>query len=37
MDQLHCVICCVLDNYDEIISDALEKQNRNGKNTSSLI
>ena len=29
--------CCVLDNYDRIISDALEKQNRNGKKTLSLI
>ena len=35
-DQLQCVICCVLDNYDMIISDPLEKQNRNGK-TRSLI
>ena len=31
VDQLHCVISCVLGNYDRIISDALEKQNRNGK------
>ena len=31
IDQLQCVICCVLGNYDRIISDALEKQNRNGK------
>ena len=26
-----CVICCFLGNYDRIISDALEKQNRNGQ------
>ena len=31
IDQLQCVICCVLGNYDTIISDALKKQNRNGK------
>ena len=31
IDQLQCVICCVLDNYDRITSSALEKQNRNGK------
>ena len=31
IDQLQCVICCVLDNYDRIISDPLEKQNRNRK------
>ena len=31
IDQLQCVICCVLDNYDRITSGALEKQNRNGK------
>ena len=37
IDQLQCVICCVHGNYDRIISDALEKQNRNGKNTRSLI
>ena len=37
IDQLKCVICCVLGNYNRIISDALEKQNRNGKNTRSLI
>ena len=37
IDQLQCVICFVLDNYDRIISDALGKQNRNGKNTRSLI
>ena len=30
-DQLQCVICCVLCNYDRIVSDALEKQNRNRK------
>ena len=30
-DQLQCVICCVLGNYDMIISDTLEKQNGNGK------
>ena len=36
-DQFQCVICCVLGNYDRIISDALEKQNRNGRNTRSLI
>ena len=34
IDQLQCVICCVLDNYDR---GALEKQSRNGKNTSNLI
>ena len=37
IDQLQRVICCVLGNYDKIISDTLEKQNRNGKNTRSLI
>ena len=37
MYQLQWVICCVLGNYDRIISDALEKQNWNGKNTRSLI
>ena len=37
IDQLQCVICCFLGNYDRTISDALEKQNRNGKNTRSLI
>ena len=37
IDQLQCVICCFLGNYDRIISDALEKQNRNRKNTRSLI
>ena len=37
IDHLQCVICCVLGNYDRIISDALEKQNQNGKNTRSLI
>ena len=31
IDQLQCVICCVLGNYDRIISDALEKQDINGK------
>ena len=31
IDQFQCVICCVLDNYDRIISDVLEKQDRNGK------
>ena len=31
IDQLQCVICCVLYNYDRITSSALEKQNRNGK------
>ena len=29
--QLQSVICCVLGNYDSNNSDALEKQNRNGK------
>ena len=33
IDQLQGVICCVLGNYDRIISDVLEKQNRNGKKT----
>ena len=37
IDQLQCVICRVLGNYDRITHDALEKQNRNGKNTSNLI
>ena len=38
IDQFQCVICCVLGNYDMIISDALEKQNQNGeKNARSLI
>ena len=37
IDQLQCVICCILGNYDRIISDVLEKQNWNGKNTRSLI
>ena len=37
IDQLQCVICCVFGNYDMIVSDALEKQNRNGKKTRSLI
>ena len=37
IDQLQRVICCFLGNYDRIISDALEKQNRNRKNTMSLI
>ena len=37
IDQLQCVICRVLGNYDRITSGALEKQNRNGKNTSNLI
>ena len=37
IDQLQCVICCVLGNYDMIINDALEKQIRNEKNTRSLI
>ena len=31
IDQLQCVICCVLRIYDMIISHALEKQNQNGK------
>ena len=31
IDQLQCVICCVLSIYDMIISHALEKQNQNGK------
>ena len=31
IEQLQCVICCFLGNFDRIISDALEKQNRNGK------
>ena len=31
IDQLQCVICCVLGNNDMIISDPSEKQNRNGK------
>ena len=31
IDQLQCVICRVLGNYDKITSGALEKQNRNGK------
>ena len=35
--QLQCVICCFLGNYDRIINDVLEKQNRNRKNTRSLI
>ena len=30
IDQLQCVICRVLGNYDRIASGALEKQNRNG-------
>ena len=33
IDQLQCVIWCVLSNYDMIISHALEKQNQNGKNS----
>ena len=33
IDQLQCVICCVLSIYDMIISHALEKQNQNGKNS----
>ena len=33
IDQLQCVICCVLSIYDMIISQALEKQNQNGKNS----
>ena len=33
IDQLQCVISCVLGNYDRIISDALKKQNWNGKKT----
>ena len=37
IDQLQCVICCFLGNHDRIISDVLEKQNRNRKNTRSLI
>ena len=31
IDQLQCVICCLLGNYDRIISDTLEKQYLNGK------
>ena len=31
IDQLQCVICFFLGNYDRIISDVLEKQNRNRK------
>ena len=31
IDQLQCVIYHVLGNYDRITSDALEKQNWNGK------
>ena len=31
IDQLQCEFWCVLGNYDRIISDAVEKQNRNGK------
>ena len=31
IDQLQCVICRVLGNYDKSTSGALEKQNRNGK------
>ena len=31
------MICCFFGNYDIIISDALEKQNQNRKNTRSLI
>ena len=37
IDQLQCVICWVLDNYDGIISDTLEKQNRDGKKPTCLI
>ena len=37
IDQLQSVICCVLGNYDRIISDALKKQNLDRKNTRSLI
>ena len=37
LDQLQCMICCFLGNYDRIICDALEKQSRNRKNTRSLI
>ena len=31
IDQLQCMICCLLGNDDRIISDALEKQNRKEK------
>ena len=31
IDQLQCVICRVLGNYDKITSGALDKQNWNGK------
>ena len=31
INQLQCVICRFLGNYDRITSDALEKPNRNGK------
>ena len=31
IDQLQSMICCVLSNYESIISDALEKQNRSRK------
>ena len=33
LDQLQCVICCVLSIHDMIISHALEKQSQNGKNS----
>ena len=33
IEQLQCVICCILGNYDMIISEALEKQNQNGQKT----
>ena len=33
IDQLQCVICSFLGNYDRIISDALEEQSRNRKKT----
>ena len=36
IDRLQCVICCVVSNYDRIISDSLEKQNQNRKKTRSL-
>ena len=31
IDQLQCVICCVLSIYNMLISHALEKQSQNGK------
>ena len=37
IDQLQRVICYTMGNYDRIISDALEKKNRNGKKTRCLI